>query len=74
MLRRSMSWGDLRSHGLEFIAFVADLDVVDLVLRRMCGLIDGQPDALLKYTEAETGGYYYCPPLKDGRLNLAGLF
>ncbi len=73
MIRRSMPWGDLRSHGLLFVAFVADLGVVDLVLRRMCGLVDGLPDALLKYTEAETGGYYYCPPLKDGRLDLAGL-
>jgi putative iron-dependent peroxidase len=73
MLRRSMPWGDLRSHGLQFIAFVSDLDVIDLVLRRMCGLVDGQPDALLKYTQAETGSYYYCPPLKDGRLNLTGL-
>jgi len=73
MLRRSMPWGDLRSHGLQFIAFVSDLDVIDLVLRRMCGLVDGQPDTLLKYTQAETGGYYYCPPLKDGRLNLVGL-
>jgi putative iron-dependent peroxidase len=73
MVRRSMPWGDLRSHGLEFIAFVADLDVIDLVLRRMCGLVDGQPDALLKYTQAETGAYYYCPPLRGGRLNLAGL-
>lgn len=73
MLRRSMPWGDLKSHGLQFIAFVADLDVIDLDLRRMCGLVDGVPDALLKYTEAETGAYYYCPPQKDGRLNLAGL-
>jgi putative iron-dependent peroxidase len=73
MVRRSMPWGDLRNHGLQFIAFVADLDVIDTVLRRMCGLSDGQPDALLEYTKAETGGYYYCPPLIDGRLNLVGL-
>ncbi len=73
MLRRSMPWGDLRNHGLEFIAFVADLAVQDLVLRRMCGLEDGQIDALLKFTQAETGAYYYCPPAKDGRLNLVGL-
>ncbi|PKU25620.1 Dyp-type peroxidase [Telmatospirillum siberiense] len=73
MLRRSMPWGDLKAHGLLFVAFVADLGVVDLVLRRMCGLLDEVPDSLLKYTQAETGAYYYCPPQKDGRLNLAGL-
>lgn len=73
MLRRSMPWGDLKTHGLLFVAFVADLGVVDLVLRRMCGLIDDVPDSLLKYTRPETGSYYYCPPLKDGRLNLAGV-
>jgi putative iron-dependent peroxidase len=73
MLRRSMPWGDLRRHGLQFVAFVADLDIVDLVLRRMCGLIDGKTDALLTFTQAETGGYYYCPPLRDGHLDLSGL-
>jgi putative iron-dependent peroxidase len=73
MLRRSMPWGDLRTHGLLFVAFIADLRTMDLVLRRMCGLVDGESDALLKYTQAETGAYYYCPPLAGGRLNLAGL-
>ncbi len=73
MLRRSMPWGDPGAHGLCFIAFVNDLDRMDRVLRRMCGLEDGQTDALLRYTQARTGGYYYCPPLKGGRLDLTGL-
>ncbi|MDR3440175.1 Dyp-type peroxidase [Telmatospirillum sp.] len=73
MVRRSMPWGDLRTHGLQFIAFAADLTVIDVVLRRMCGLIDGEADALLRFTQAETGSYYYCPPMRGGRLDLAGL-
>lgn len=72
-LRRSMPWGDLRRHGLQFIAFAADLERHDRVLRRMCGLEDGVPDALLVHSQAETGAYYYCPPLSGGRLDLAGL-
>lgn len=73
MLRRSMPWGDLKTHGLQFVSFVASLDTIDLVLRRMCGLIDGKADALLKFTQAETGAYYYCPPMRNGRLDLVGL-
>ncbi|MTJ80716.1 MAG: Dyp-type peroxidase [Telmatospirillum sp.] len=73
MVRRSMPWGDLRTHGLQFVAFVNDLDIVERVLHRMCGLIDGRTDALLRFTAAETGGYYYCPPMADGRLDLSGL-
>jgi len=73
MLRRSMPWGTLLQQGLQFVAYTADLAVMDLVLRRMCGLVDGQVDALLRYTEAESGAYFYCPPIKNGRLNLTGL-
>jgi putative iron-dependent peroxidase len=70
--RRSMPWGTPLRHGLQFIAFMADLDSADRMLARMAGVEDGIADALLDYTEAETGAYYYCPPLRSGRLDLAG--
>lgn len=70
MLRRSMPWGDPRRHGLQFIAFMTDLARSDRVLRRMAGLEDGTKDALLGHTQAETGAYYFCPPVKAGRLAL----
>lgn len=73
MVRRSMPFGDLRRHGLQFVAFGADLDRFDRMLRRMVGAEDGRADALFRFTRAETGGYYLCPPLHDGRLDLSAL-
>jgi putative iron-dependent peroxidase len=40
------------------------------VLARMAGLEDGTVDALLGFTRALSGGYYWCPPLHEGRLDL----
>jgi len=68
--RRSMPWGTPLRQGLQFIAFMADLDRADQMLRRMAGLEDGIADALLRYTRSETGAYYYCPPLAAERLVL----
>ena len=33
-------------------------------------LEDGVPDALLRFTRPVSGGYFWCPPLLDGRLDL----
>ena len=71
MWHRSMPWGMPLHHGLQFIAFMADLGRADRMLRRMAGLEDGIADAMLDYTTALTGAYYYCPPLHAGRLDLA---
>lgn len=73
MLRRSMPWGDLREHGLMFVAFGASLSPFERVLRRMAGLEDGVADGLLRFTRAVTGGAYWCPPVRDGRLDLRAL-
>lgn len=75
MLRRSMPWGDVRAHGLVFVAYVASLDRFERVLRRMAGEEDGVPDALFDFTRAVSGGYYFCPPLlpRDGGLDLRAL-
>jgi putative iron-dependent peroxidase len=70
MLRRSMPWGDAREHGLYFVAFGASLDPFERVLRRMAGNEDGIADGLLRFSRAVTGGAYWCPPLRDGRLDL----
>jgi len=69
--RRSMPWGTPLRHGLQFIAFMAELDRADRMLRKMAGQHDGITDALLTYTQAETGAYYFCPPCDGGRLALA---
>lgn len=71
MLRRSMPWGGVAAQGLYFVAFGSTLDAFERVLARMAGREDGVPDALLGYTRALSGGYYWCPPLRDGALDLS---
>jgi porphyrinogen peroxidase len=73
MVRRSMPWGTLKEHGLLFVSFVENLDRFERVLHRMAGLDDGQVDGLLGFTRAVTGGYYWCPPLRDDGLDLSNL-
>jgi len=70
MLRRSMAFGDLRTHGLYFVAYVEALHRYERVLRRMAGLEDGQVDGLLGVTRATSGSYYFCPPMRGGGLDL----
>jgi porphyrinogen peroxidase len=73
VLRRSMPWGDIRVHGLYFVAYAATLDAFERQLRRMAGLDDGISDALLKISRAVTGGYFWCPPIVNGKLDLRAL-
>lgn len=73
MLRRSMPWAGAQERGLLFVAFGADLDRYERVLRRMAGLEDGIVDALFTFSRPVTGGYYWCPPVKAGRLDLSTL-
>ena len=42
-------------------------------MRRMAGEDDGITDALFTFTEPETGAYFWCPPVHDGRLDLRAL-
>lgn len=70
MLRRSMPWTSQSAQGLEFVAYGADLDRFERVLRRMLGAEDGQVDALLDFSRPITGGYYFCPPRRGARLDL----
>lgn len=73
MLRRSMPWGGVSEQGLYFVAFGASLDRFERVLERMAGREDGVTDALLGYTRALSGGYYFCPPVRDGLLDLSSV-
>ena len=68
-----MPWGTVHEHGLYFVAYGASLDPFERVLRRMAGLDDGVVDGLTRFTRAVSGGYYFCPPLKDGALDLRAL-
>jgi len=73
VLRRSMPWAEGPTGGLMFVAFGDTLDAFEVQLRRMVGLEDGVPDALFRFSRAITGGYYWCPPVLDGRLDLSTL-
>ncbi len=68
-----MPWGGPASHGLYFVAFGESLDRFERQLRRMAGREDGIVDALIAFSRAETGGYYFCPPLRSNRLDLRAL-
>jgi putative iron-dependent peroxidase len=72
IVRRSMPYGGVRDHdrGLYFVAYGESLDRFERQLRRMAGQEDGVLDGLLSFTRAVTGGYYFCPPLRAGRLDL----
>lgn len=70
MIRRSMPWATAMQEGLEFIAQVEALDRFEIMMRRMAGLEDGVVDGLFMFSRPVTGGYYWCPPVKEGRLDL----
>lgn len=70
MLRRSMPYGTAQEQGLYFVAYGADLDRFERVMRRMGGAEDGTADALFRFSRPVSGGYYWCPPVEGGRLDL----
>ena len=70
ILRRSMPWADAHQAGLVFVAFGNSLDAFDALLRRMVGAVDGIKDALFTFTHPISGSYFWCPPMKSGRLDL----
>lgn len=73
VLRRSMPWADGNTGGLIFVAFGKSFAAFEAQLKRMTGGEDGTVDALFGFTQPLTGGYYWCPAMKDGRLDLAPL-
>lgn len=73
IVRRSMPWIEGDRAGLMFLAFGFSLDAFEVQLRRMSGLEDGITDGLYRISRPITGGYYWCPPLKEGRLDLRAL-
>ena len=73
MLRRSMPWAEEMNAGLVFVAFGKSFDAFEAQLNRMLGKEDGVQDALFSFTRPLTGAYYWCPPVKDGKLDLSAL-
>ena len=73
VLRRSMPWADATGEGLVFVAFGKSFDAFEALLNRMVGKEDGVTDALFTFTRPLTGNYFWCPPSKDGRLDLTAI-
>lgn len=73
VLRRSMPWNDGERHGLVFIAFGATLTPYEMLLQRMTGQDDGILDGLFRFTRPITGAYYWCPPLRNGKVDLRAI-
>ncbi len=71
MVRRSMPWSEGNEAGLNFVAFIKSLDSFETMLERMVGYEDGITDALFKFSRPTSGGYYWCPPIKNNRLDLS---
>ena len=73
VVRRSMPWMEGNDCGLLFTAFGATFDAFEAQFRRMLGVEDGIADALFKFTRPLTGAYFWCPPVKDKKLDLSAL-
>jgi putative iron-dependent peroxidase len=70
MLRRSMPWMMSMQAGLMFVAFGKSLYAFEAQMRRMAGQDDGITDAMFQISRPVNGAYYWCPPLRDGKLDL----
>ena len=73
ILRRSMPWAEDMAAGLYFVAFGKSFDAFEVLLSRMLGHEDGISDALFDFTRPVTGAYFWCPPVKEGKLDLSAL-
>ena len=74
VVRRSMPWSTPGGEGgLMFVAFGKSFDAFEAQLNRMVGNEDGIADALFKFTRPITGSYFWCPPVKNGQLDLSAL-
>ena len=73
VLRRSMPWAEGNAGGLMFVAFGKSFAAFEAQLKRMTGGEDGIVDALFSFTQPVCGAYFWCPALKDGKLDLSPL-
>jgi putative iron-dependent peroxidase len=73
VLRRSMPWMLSMQAGLMFVAFGRSTQAFEQQMRRMAGHDDGIVDAMFSISRPVTGAYFWCPPMKEGRLDLRRL-
>ena len=73
VLRRSMAWMMSMQAGLMFVAFGRSHQAFEQQMRRMTGHDDGIVDAMFKISKPVSGSYFWCPPMRAGRLDLRRL-
>ncbi|HVZ43800.1 MAG TPA: Dyp-type peroxidase [Ramlibacter sp.] len=73
LLRRSMPWMMNMQAGLMFVAFGKSLYAFEAQMKRMAGQEDGITDAIFQISRPVNGSYYWCPPMRDGKLDLRHL-
>ena len=73
VLRRSMPWMMSMQAGLLFVAFGRSHQAFEQQMRRMAGHDDGIVDAMFRISKPVNGSYFWCPPMRDGRLDLRRL-
>ncbi|MGZ5193888.1 MAG: Dyp-type peroxidase [Ramlibacter sp.] len=70
VLRRSMPWMMSMQAGLMFVAFGQSLYAFEAQMRRMAGEDDGVTDALFRISRPVNTAYFWCPPMRGGKLDL----
>jgi putative iron-dependent peroxidase len=73
MLRRSMPWMMSMQAGLMFVAFGRSLYAFEAQMKRMAGMDDGVVDAMFSISKPVNGAYFWCPPMRNGQLDLRRL-
>ncbi len=73
LVRRSMPWADGMHAGIMFVAFGHSFQAYESILRNMLGLNDGVIDGLFSFTRPITGAYFWCPPVRNNKLDLRAL-
>ncbi len=65
IFRRNMPYGTVGNHGTVFVGFCAEQKPLATMLDSMAGLVNGERDALTRYTEPLTGSYYFVPSVES---------
>jgi putative iron-dependent peroxidase len=63
VFRRSVAFGGVQEHGLQFVAFSADRARLQRMLERMAGIGDGVRDRLTEFSTPVASAWYVTPPL-----------
>ena len=64
IFRRNTPYGSIRDHGTVFVGFSAAQRPLATMLESMAG-VNGEPDALTRYSQPLTGAYYFVPSVDD---------